>query len=110
MSSYLPTKVWKGEEVKDAFNKVRQLFTNKSREIVRAKMPKDIRDIYTDYGSLKELYKRGAKNLKEGVTGGALSLLSKEIKSAAVPITTIPGLVINKTGTILKRAGQNLLK
>lgn len=110
MASSLPAKVWKGQDITGTFNNIRKMFSEEARNVVRSKLPKEVKSIYDDYGSLKELATKGAKSLTEGFNSGVLGLLSKEIKTLALPVTAIPGNVIGKTGTAIKKAGQSLLK
>lgn len=110
MAKRLPAKVWKGQDIAGDINNVRRMFSNEARKIIRAKLPREIKDIFDDYGSLLEIAERGAKALTRGFDAGILGVTSEAIRVGATPIATIGGVGISKAGTLIKKAGQKLLK
>jgi len=108
MSRRLPSKIWRGQEIAGDLNNVRVSFAAQARKTIREKLPKAIRDIYDDYGSLKEIAERGAKALTRGFDAGILGITSEAIRIMVTPITTIGGRAIKEVGTIIKKAGQAL--
>ena len=111
MTKRLPAKVWKGQDIAGDMNNVRLLFSIHARKIVRSKLPREILDIYDDYGSLKEIAQRGIKALSaKGFEGGVLGATSEAIKIAATPVATLGGTAIHKAGEVIKKAGQYLQK
>ena len=110
MSKRLPSKVWKGQEIASDINNLRVLFAAQARQIIRKKLPKEITDIYDDYGSLIEIVARGEKALQRGFDAGILGITSEAIRVIATPIATIGGKAIFEGGKLIKKAGQFLQK
>lgn len=44
------------------------------------------------------------------MNSGVLGLTSKAIQTIITPLTTIPGNIVGKSGTLLKRLGKKLSK
>jgi len=110
MAGRLPTKVWKGQEIAGDVNEIRKLLSDEMRTTIRKKLPAPIKEIYDEYGSLKELSQRGAKALTRGFDSGILGMTSEGIRAAAFPVSTIGGYAISKAGSTVKKLGQKLLK
>jgi len=108
MAKRLPAKVWKGQDIAGDMNNLRLLFSAHARQTVRKKLPKEILDIYDDYGSLKIIADRGAKALTKGFDSGILGITSEAIRVMATPVATIGGRGIFEGGKAIKRAGQFL--
>lgn len=110
LATKLPNKVWKGEDISGNIANVRKIFSDEARTVVRNNLPDNVKTIYDEYGSLKELSRRGSKALSEGMNSGVLGLTSKAIQTMITPLTTIPGNIVGKSGTLLKRLGKKLSK
>lgn len=110
MAGRLPTKVWRWQEIAGDVNEIRKLLSNEMRTVVRSKLPKQIKDIYDDYGSLKEISTRGAKASTRSFDSGILWMTSEGIRAAAFPVTTIGWSIVSKTWSVIKKLWQKLLK
>ena len=111
MANKLPSKVWKGEDISGAVNNVRKIFSDEARTIVRNKLPDNVKTIYDEYGSLKELIKVGNKAYKQGSFGsGWLGMSSEALRMTGTPISTIGGKALDLTGKGLKKVGNTVQK
>lgn len=110
-ASKLPNKVWKGEDISGSLNNVRRVISSKAREIVRSKLPENVKQIYDEYGSLLEIQKIGNKAYQQGsFKSGWLGMSSEVLRAAGTPVTTIGGKALDITGKTLKKVGQKLQK
>ncbi len=110
MAKRLPSKVWKGQDIAGDLNNVRRILSDKARNVIRKKLPKEITTIYDEYGSLKELSERGAKALTSGLNTNLIGLTGEAMRIATTPITTLGGSAISKAGTAVRKLGNKLLK
>ena len=111
MANKLPSKVWKGEDISGAVNNVRKIFSDEARTIVRNKLPDNVKTIYDEYGSLKEIIKVGNKAYKQGSFGsGWLGMSGEALRMIGTPISTIGGKALDLTGKGLKKIGNTVQK
>jgi hypothetical protein len=110
LAGKLPKRVWLGEDITGELATVRQLFSDNARKIVREQLPEAVKTIYDEYGSLREIYNRAKKALTIGTTRGVLGMTSWALQSILTPALTIGGNVIGKTGQLLRKSGNKLLK
>ena len=111
MSSRLPNKVWKGEDISGSLNNVRKIISDRARVMVRKELPDNVKTIYDEYGSLLEIIKVGNKAYKQGSLGsGWLGITSEALRMTGTPTLTIGGKILDNTGKLLKKAGQTIKK
>lgn len=103
---FIPDKVWKGKPIASSLRDVQAMFAQELRNRTRAALkdsPEALK-AFDDYGNLKALMEFGKSAMtgskRKGGFGGFVNSL---YENATVPIKTISGQILKRTGELLKK-------
>lgn len=107
LDKFTQTKVFKGKEVADWYNQVKNTLANVMREQVRTDLAKtgvkNAKELYRDYANLAELEKIGIKWITEGgKRWGSGTAIMTILDKYLTPIRTIGGNTLYKAGKSLQ--------
>lgn len=103
LDKFTQTKIFKGKEVADGYNQVKNTLANVMREQVRKDLSKvglkNAKELYRDYANLAELEKIGIKGITEGgKRGGTGTAIMTLLDKYLTPIRTIGGNTLYRAG------------
>lgn len=101
LDKFTQSKIFKGKEVAQGYNQVKNTLANVMRNQVREDLAKtgvkNAKELYRDYSNLAELEKIGIKWITEwGLRGGTGTFLSTIYDALATPIKTVGGKTLYK--------------
>lgn len=105
-AEHLPNKAFKGEEVGPAFNEVKNLAADKARTGLYDLLGPDAKEAYYDYGNLKSLQKLGVQAMTGKRIGNSLAWWDFLKNKAIVPISTVAGRTVYRTGEGIEFVGN----
>lgn len=112
LDKFTPSKIFKGQEVKEGYNTVKNYLADSIRErTYEALRGANIKGAYRDWANLSELQKVGVKALTDaGRKGGFGGFWTTMWDMATVPIKTVGGQVLYRVGDKLEFVGKKGLK
>jgi hypothetical protein len=106
-AQFVPEKAYKGENIAGALNAVRNVLAGDARKaIYNAVDDPAVKRAYLDYGNLVNIQKWGQKSMTGGkLKGGFGGWISAIKDTVVIPVTSISGHTIYKTGAGLELYG-----
>jgi hypothetical protein len=112
-AQFIPDKSYQGRPIAGAFKDVTAKAADKARTTIYDTLGSDMREAYIDYGNMKALEELGIKAMTgTGLKGGFGGFWSTVKDMALIPVTTIGGKVLYRTGQgieIIGNAGAKTL-
>lgn len=106
-AEFLPSKVYKGEEVTAAVGEIRNIAARKARQIIYEKLGPEAKQAYIDYSNLQSIAKAGIKSVDPLRSKSAFKQAWEFLLDTGVtPVTTLAGQVLYKTGEGLEFIGK----
>ena len=105
-ASHVPNKAYRGEDITAAYNNVRNELAGLARQHIYKAVGDEAKQAYLDYGNMEGLQQLGQKAMTGAkLKGGSGAFLSGLTEKALVPIATIGGKLLYKTGEGVQFAG-----
>lgn len=106
LDEFTPSKIFKGQDIANSYNQVKNYLANEMRSRVREDLGKfgiDAKASYRDYANLQELSKIGVKAITErGLRGGFGNFWSTVGDMVLTPVKTIGGKTLYRVGDALE--------
>lgn len=105
-AEHLPNKAFKGKEIGPAFNQIKNLAADKARTGLHDLLGPQAKEAYFDYGNLKSLQELGVKAMTGKQIGSSLAWWDFIKNKAIVPISTVAGRSVYRTGEGIEFVGN----
>lgn len=98
-ASHVPEKAYRGKDITGAYNNVRATLASLARTNIYEAVGPEVQQAYLDYGNMQGLKELGQKAMTGAkLKGGAGSFVSGLTEKIVVPVATIGGKTLYKTG------------